>query len=69
MTALVNLLAPRVKAVAAFVVSGVVSYIASAIVAGHTLTLHGLEIAASTAVLAAIGVHQAPANRKPAKTT
>ena len=68
MTALINLFAPRIKAVVAFVASGVVSYIATAVVTGHALTLHGLEVAASTAVLAAIGVHQSPANRKP-KTT
>lgn len=57
----------RIKAVAALVTSGVVSYVASAIVAGSVLTLHGLEVAAATAVLAALGVHQAPANRKARK--
>lgn len=67
MTALVNLFAPRVKAVVAFVAGGVVSYIASALVAGQILTLHGLEVAAATAALTALGVHRAPANKP--KTT
>jgi ABC-type Co2+ transport system permease subunit len=58
------LLEAKVKAVVALVVSGVVAYVASAIIAGQVLTLHGLEIAAATAVLSFLGVHQAPANKK-----
>ena len=58
------ILSSRVKAAAAFVASAVVSYVASAIATGSVLTLHGLEIAAATAVLTALGVHQAPANKK-----
>ena len=56
-------LATRIKALAALVVSGVAAYAATAIVAGQVLTLHGLEVAAATAVLAFLGVHQAPANK------
>ena len=57
------ILAARVKAIAAAVASGVASYAATAIIAGQVLTLHGLEVAAATAVLAFLGVHQAPANK------
>lgn len=56
-------LAVRIKAVAAAVVSAVASYVATAVVAGQVLTMHGLEVAAATAVLSFLGVHQAPANK------
>lgn len=61
----------RVKALAALVASGVGAYAASAIAVGQVLTVHGLEVAAATAVLTFLGVHQAPANRhdKPKKTS
>lgn len=59
-------IAPRVKAVVAGAASAVVSYVALAIVTGTVWTLHGVEVAAATAVLTALGVHRAPANR-PAK--
>jgi len=62
------LLTARIKAVAALIASGVASYAATAIIAGQVLTLHGLEVATATAVLAFLGVHQAPANRKPKKS-
>lgn len=53
----------RIKAVAALVVSAVVTYIATAVVSGTVWTAHGLEVAAATALLTAVGVHQAPKNK------
>lgn len=59
-----SIITDRIKAVAAGVGAAVVSYIATAIATGSILTVHGLEVAAATAVLTALGVHQAPANTK-----
>jgi len=59
-----HLIEARIKALAALVASGVAAYAASALAAGQVLTVHGLEVAAATAVVAFLGVHQAPENKK-----
>ena len=57
-------LAHRAKAVAGFVVAGIATYVGDAIISGHAVTGHGAELAAVAAVMTAIGVHQAPSNKK-----
>lgn len=60
-----QLLEAKAKAIAGAVVTAVVSYVGLAIIQSQVLTLHGLELAAVSAVLTFLGVHQAPRNKRP----
>lgn len=57
------LIEARVKAIAAAIGAAIGAYLLTALTTGTAATLHGLEVAAGTAALAFLGVHQAPKNK------
>lgn len=53
----------KIKAIFAAVTAAVASYWLTAATTGNVVTLHGVEVAAVTAVLTFFGTHEAPANK------
>lgn len=60
-----QLIAQRLKAVGAALISGVGAYVIAYLVQGQQFTLHGLESAVALAVVTGAGVHQLPNAAKP----